>query len=159
MAMVAYTVGALNSAIYAEEFGVANFLNEPGLALVQALTLQFQPAFMDILPLYIVLLGVLPLVLAGFRSWTRAMFFTSLTLWLAMQFENRIALPAYPAPDGVWFFNPLAWQALFLGCMAWLAQHSRRDFLARQSLAVLVCRGALAGGVSDPLRLDPAQFV
>jgi hypothetical protein len=54
MATVAYTAGVLNSSLYAEEFGAANFLNEPGLAVVKALTLQFQPAFMDILPLYIV---------------------------------------------------------------------------------------------------------
>jgi hypothetical protein len=48
MAMVAYTVGALNNSLYAEEFGAANFLNEPGLALVKVLMLQFQPAFIFI---------------------------------------------------------------------------------------------------------------
>src|SRR5688572_7980049 len=69
MATVAYMIGALNNSLYAEEFGAANFLNEPGVTVVKALTLQFQPTFMGILPLYIVLLAVLPLVLAGFRSW------------------------------------------------------------------------------------------
>ena len=77
MATVAYTVGALNNSLYAEEFGAANFLNEPGLAVLKALTLQFQPAFMDILPLYIVLLAVLPFVLAGFRSWPGVVIFVS----------------------------------------------------------------------------------
>jgi hypothetical protein len=119
MATVASTVGTLNNALYAEEFGAASFLNEPGLALMQALMLQFQPAFMNILPLYIVLLAVLPLVLAGFRSWPVLMLFSSFALWLAVQFDNRFALPAHPSPDGVWFFNPLAWQALFL-LGAWL---------------------------------------
>jgi len=116
---VAYTVGALNNSLYAEELGAANFLNEPGLAVVKALTLQFQPAFMDILPLYIVLLAVLPLVLALLRSCPGVMFFVSFALWLAVQFDKRIALPAYPGPDQVWFFNPFAWQALFL-LGAWL---------------------------------------
>ncbi len=119
MAMVAYTVGALNNSLYAEELGAANFLNEPGLAVVKALTLQFQPAFMDILPLYIVLLAILPFVLALFRSCPRVMLFVSFALWLAVQFDKRIALPAYPGPDQVWFFNPFAWQALFL-LGAWL---------------------------------------
>ncbi len=64
LAVVAYTEGTLNKSLYSEEFGATNFLNEPGLALVQALILQFQPAFMDILPLYIVLLAVLPVVLS-----------------------------------------------------------------------------------------------
>jgi hypothetical protein len=114
MATVGYTVGALNNSLYAEEFGAANFLNEPGLAVVKALTLQFQPAFMDILPLYIVLLAVLPFVLAGFRSWPRVVIFISLALWLAVQLDKRIAPSAYPGPDRVWSFNPFAWQALFL---------------------------------------------
>jgi hypothetical protein len=125
MATVAYTVGALNSSLYAEEFGAANFLNEPGLAVVKALTLQFQPAFMDILPLYIVLLAVLPFALAGFRSWPRVIIFASFALWVAVQFDKRIVLSAYPGPDRVWFFNPFAWQALFfLG--AWLGSRSTR---------------------------------
>lgn len=42
MATVAYTVGALNSSLYAEEFMAADFLNEPGVAVIKALTLQFQ---------------------------------------------------------------------------------------------------------------------
>src|SRR5262245_64205600 len=40
IAMVATTVGALNSSLYAEEFGAANFLDEPGVAVAKALTLQ-----------------------------------------------------------------------------------------------------------------------
>jgi hypothetical protein len=136
MAMMAYTVGALNHSLYADEFGAANFLNEPGLAIVKALTLQFQPAFMDILPLYIVLLGVLPFVLAGFRSLSGVMFFISFALWLAVQFDKRIALPAYPGPDRVWFFNPFAWQALFLlgAWLGWRGIHGGVSWLKRRWL-------------------------
>lgn len=114
LAVVAYTADALNKSLYAEEFNSTNFLNEPGLALVQALLLQFQPAYMDILPLYIVLLAILPLVLVGFRSWPGVIAAVSFALWLAVQFDNRVALAAYPGPDRVWFFNPFAWQALFV---------------------------------------------
>lgn len=123
MAIVAYSVGALNNTLYAEEFGATNFLGEPGLALVHALLLHFQPPFMDILPLYIVLLAALPLLLAGFRVWPWAMFVISLVLWIAVQFDGNVALPTYPGPDGVWFFNPLAWQALFF-LAAWLGWRS-----------------------------------
>ncbi|HXV81826.1 MAG TPA: OpgC domain-containing protein, partial [Candidatus Binatia bacterium] len=125
MATVAYTVGALNSSLYAEEFRAANFLDEPGVAVVKALTLQFQPAFMDILPLYIVLLAVLPFVLAGFRSWSGVIIFASFALWVAVQFDKRVALSAYPGPDRVWFFNPFAWQALFF-FGAWLSWRDNR---------------------------------
>ncbi|HEV8343061.1 MAG TPA: OpgC domain-containing protein [Candidatus Binatia bacterium] len=147
LATMAYTVETLNNSLYAEEFGAANFLNEPGLAVVKALTLQFQPSFMGILPLYIVLLAILPLVLAGFRSWPRVVLFASFALWLAVQFDNRIALAAYPGPDRVWFFNPFAWQALFfLG--AWLGWRGNRggvSWLSGRWLCRLATVIALAG--------------
>src|SRR2546426_11227437 len=96
MATVAYLVDALNNAIYAEEFRAADFLKEPGLAGIKALTLQFQPEFMDILPLYIVLLAGSPVVLFGFQLlpaggpvapfWARG----------GGQLEQRLALAARP---------------------------------------------------------------
>jgi hypothetical protein len=113
MATVAYLVDDLNNAIYAEEFRVADFLKEPGVAVIKALTLQFQPAFMDILPLYMVLLAVLPFVLIGFRLWPAGVLTASFGLWGAVQLTRSIALAAYPGPDQVWFFNPFGWQALF----------------------------------------------
>jgi hypothetical protein len=147
MATVAYTAGVLNSSLYAEEFGAANFLNEPGLAVVKALTLQFQPAFMDILPLYIVLLAVLPFVVAGYRSWPGVVIVASLALWLAVQIDKRIALPAYPGPDQVWFFNPFAWQALFfLGAwFGWRANRGGVSWFNRRWLFYLAAGVSLAG--------------
>ncbi|MGH7396797.1 MAG: OpgC family protein [Candidatus Rokuibacteriota bacterium] len=125
MATVAYTFETVNRSLYAEEFQAADFLSEPGVAIVKALTLQFQPAFMDILPLYIVLLAVLPFVLAGFRSWPKVVCAVSFALWLAVQLEPRIALPAYPGPDRAWFFNAFAWQTLFF-LAAWLGWRGTR---------------------------------
>ncbi|MGH2395145.1 MAG: OpgC family protein, partial [Candidatus Limnocylindria bacterium] len=142
MATVAYTVGTLNSSLYAEEFAAADFLNEPGVAVIKALTLQFQPAYMDILPLYIVLLGAFPFMLAGFRSWPRLVLGASLALWVAAQLDPRLALPAYPGPDRVWFFNPLAWQALFF-VGAWLGWHGIRHKLSWLDRGWLL--GPLAG--------------
>jgi hypothetical protein len=147
MATVAYTAGALNTSLYAEEFGATNFLNEPGRALVHALVLQFQPAFMDILPLYIVLMAVLPLVLVAFRFSPAVMFFASLSLWLATQLDGRIALSAYPDPDRVWFFNPFAWQALFLigAWLGWQSIHGGVFWLNRRWLLWLAAGLSLAG--------------
>lgn len=147
MATMAYTAGALNTSLYAEEFRAANFLNEPGLAVVKALTLQFQPAFMDILPLYIVLLAVLPLVVTGYRSWPSVVIFASMSLWIAVQIDKRIALPAYPGPDQVWFFNPFAWQALFfLGAwFGWRASHGGGSWLNGRWLFYLAVALSLVG--------------
>lgn len=128
MAMVARTAGSLNASIYSEEFGAADFINEPDVAVLMALILRFQPAFMDILPLYIVLLAGLPLVLVGFRTSPLPVLMASFLLWLAVQFNGSIALPAYPGPDQEWFFNPFAWQALFY-FSAWLGWRSTQDRL------------------------------
>jgi hypothetical protein len=116
------------------------------VAVIKALTLQFQPAYMDILPLYIVLLAAFPFVLAGFRSWPRVVLALSLALWAIVQLDARLALPAYPGPNRVWFFNPLGWQALFfLG--AWLGWRGARDtwpWLDRRWLLAVAAALALA---------------
>ncbi|HSE03722.1 MAG TPA: OpgC domain-containing protein [Methylomirabilota bacterium] len=151
MATMAYTVDALNKSLYAEEFQAADFLSEPGVAVVKALTLQFQPAYMDILPLYIVLLAAFPFVLAGFRVRPRVVLAVSLALWLAVQLDPRIALPAYPGPDRLWYFNPFGWQALFFvgawlgwsgtrGGVAWLHHRWLLRVAAGFALAVFVIR-------------------
>jgi hypothetical protein len=151
MATMAYTVDALNKSLYAEEFQAADFLNEPGVAVVKALTLQFQPAYMDILPLYIVLLAALPLALLGFRYWSAGVLLVSLGVWLAAQIDPRIALSAYPGPDRVWYFNPFGWQALFFvgawlgwrgtrGAVPWLERRWLLGLAAGFALVVFVIR-------------------
>ncbi len=147
MATVAYLVDALNNAIYAEEFRAADFLKEPGLAVIKALTLQFQPDFMDILPLYIVLLAALPVVLVGFRLWPTGVLAASLGLWCAVQLNKHIALAAYPGPHQEWFFNPFGWQALFfLGAWCgWRGMHGGIPWLTHRWLFRLAAAGALAG--------------
>lgn len=147
MATVAYVVDTLNNSIYAEEFRAADFLKEPGLAVIKALTLQFQPEFMDILPLYIVLLAGLPFVLAGFRLWPAGVLAVSFGLWCAVQFTKSIALAAYPGPDQVWVFNPFAWQALFfLGAWCgWRGIKAGIPWLTNRWLFRLAVASALAG--------------
>lgn len=147
MATMAYMADALNNSVYAEEFRAADFLKEPGVAVVKALTLQFQPAFMDILPLYIVLLMALPLVLAGFRLWETGILSASFVLWFVVQFNKNLTLPAYPGPDQVWFFNPFGWQALFfLGAwFGWRGTGGGVAWVANRWLFRLAAAAALAG--------------
>lgn len=149
IAMMAYTVEALNSSLYAEESQAADFLSDPGVAVVKALTLQFQPAYMDILPLYIVLLAVLPFALIGFRFWPQVVLIASFALWLAVQIDGRIALSAYPGPNRVWTFNPFGWQALFfLGAwLGWRGTRGALPWLDRRWLLRLAAGFALAAFV------------
>jgi hypothetical protein len=111
-AEVSYTVLRFNNPMYAEELRVGDFLSEPHTAILNALVLRFQPTFLDILPLYIVLLGAFPLVLALLRIGNWAALVPSLILYLAVQ-RFGITVNAYPEGH-TWFFNPLAWQLLFV---------------------------------------------
>jgi hypothetical protein len=112
IAEVSYTAHTFKNPMYNEEMRVADFLNEPHIAVVKALLLEFQPAFLDILPLYIVMLLIFPVVLIGMqRNWLMVIV-PSAILYLAVQIFD-IPVPAYPEGHH-WFFNPLAWQFLFI---------------------------------------------
>jgi hypothetical protein len=60
MALIGQMAGQWNNPLCVEELRAADFLREPGFAVTMALALLFHPAYMDILPLYITLLAVLP---------------------------------------------------------------------------------------------------
>jgi hypothetical protein len=112
IAEVSYTVRTFNNPMYNDEMGVGDFLDHPHLAVMQALLLQFQPTYLDILPLYIVMLLIFPAVLFGLRLHPAVVLVPSTLVYLAVQIFN-IDVPAYPA-GSVWTFNPLAWQFLFV---------------------------------------------
>jgi hypothetical protein len=111
-AEVSYTVLTFNNPMYNDELRVGDFLAEPHIAIVKALLLQFQPTFLDILPVYIVLLASFPLVLGLLRLHVAAAVLPALTLYTATQILG-LSFHGYPE-DQVWFFNPLAWQLLFV---------------------------------------------
>src|SRR4029078_994817 len=60
---VCYATLLVQNQTFSEDLGIDNFLDEPQVAIIKVLLLQYQPQFLDILPLYMVLLGVFPLVL------------------------------------------------------------------------------------------------
>lgn len=113
IAEVSWTAATFKNPMYMEEMRIAAFLDEPYVAVIKALLLQFQPTFLDILPTYIVLLLIFPAVLIGLRRHLLLVIVPSALLYLAVQIF-AIDVPAYP-PGHVWFFNPLAWQFLFVG--------------------------------------------
>jgi hypothetical protein len=112
VAEVSYTVMAFKNPMYNEETRVADFLDEPHVSVIKALLLQFQPMFLDILPLYIVMMLLFPLILITISYRPVLVLIPSLAAYLAVQVFG-ISVPAYPEGH-VWFFNPLAWQLLFV---------------------------------------------
>jgi hypothetical protein len=93
------------------EFNVAGLVDNPIETLRQGLLLKFKPVNLDVLPLYIVLMGLFPPVLWMMLRRPNLTMLASIALWLlARQFGWN--LPAYPG--GTWYFNPYAWQVLFV---------------------------------------------
>ncbi|WP_085314312.1 OpgC family protein [Derxia lacustris] len=112
IAEVAWVATRYANPAYVDELNLNEFLKAPHIALVEALLLRFKPANLDVLPLYIVLLAAFPpmLALIGWRPrWLLAL--SAAVYAGARLFDWN--LPAYPG-DGGWFFNPFAWQLLFV---------------------------------------------
>jgi hypothetical protein len=111
MAEIAYVAATFSNPLYAEEMRILDFLKQPDVTIFEALILKFRPVNMDVLPLYIVLLLLFPPTLfVLLRQPAFALAGSALLYALTWNFDWN--LPAYP--NGVWFFNPFAWQLLFV---------------------------------------------
>ena len=111
MAEIAYVAATFDNPLYAEEMNILDFLKQPDVTIFQALLLKFKPVNMDVLPLYIVLLLLFPPALA-MLMWQPAFALAASALLYVLTWTFDWNLPAYP--NGVWFFNPFAWQLLFV---------------------------------------------
>ena len=110
---------------------------EPELAhgfssLWRAMALEALPGNLNILPLYIVLLALFPLLYVTSRfGGVRFALLVSGALWALVNIFPQINLPNWFDPDG-WYFNPFAWQFLFtIGAMAATVTQARGGDLPR----------------------------
>jgi hypothetical protein len=111
-AEIAYVSIATDTSSVIEEFAMMGLGENPFQAMMQAALLNFRPANLDVLPLYILLLAVFPFVLPAIIRWPLAVIAASLALYIpTLHYDWN--LTAYPPDKGVWFFNPLAWQIVF----------------------------------------------
>ncbi len=118
LAEISYVATSFENPLYSEEMGILDFLKQPDITIVQALMLRFRPVNMDVLPLYIVLMLFLPLIL-WLMKWRPDVTLALSALLYAATWQFDLYLSAYP--NGVWAFNPFAWQLLFV-FGAWCAQ-------------------------------------
>jgi hypothetical protein len=107
-------VGALN---------LKHFLNNTGPNLIGLMTLTYVPNYFDILPMYLVILALIPVMMALARLDARLALAASVALWIAA--TAGLNLPAelwFTKPsDRSWFFNPFAWQLVFFTGFALMA--------------------------------------
>jgi hypothetical protein len=95
----------------------APFVHSGLNGLRHGLTLQAQPASLNILPLYILLLTVFPVIYGLIRVSPVLAVVVSGGVWLAVNLDPDINLTNWLDGQG-WYFNPFAWQFLFaIGAM------------------------------------------
>ena len=97
---------------YVEAVNLVMFFDAPMAGLVGLTTLTYVPNYFDILPMYLVILAMLPAMMALARVHPALAMGASVALWAVAQ-TNVLALPAEPWSDRPWFFNPFGWQILF----------------------------------------------
>lgn len=108
--IVATAVTRTQNPLYVEAINIQPFFADVKLGLLGALSLTFQPYFLDILPLYIVLLALLPVLYLGVRVSPALTLAGSAAIW---QGAPLLGLNLPSTGGSGWYFNPFAWQFLF----------------------------------------------
>ena len=137
LAEISYVATSFQNPLYSEEMGILDFLKQPDVTIVQALLLRFRPVNMDVLPLYIVLMLFLAPILWLMRRRPDVALGLSVVLY-ALTWEFDLYLTAYP--NGVWAFNPFAWQLLFVfGAWCALGGARRMSRILESNITLWIC--------------------
>lgn len=129
-------------------FGLAPTLVAPLLdaglwGLAHALLLYALPGYLDILPLYIVLLAIFPLLFLAMRASVWLGLGAAALVWLAANLDHRLNLPNWLDAKG-WYFNPFTWQLLFaIGAALALALAETGGLLPRRRWLTALCAAYL----------------
>ena len=132
-------VGMWQHAYGMQSIIVGPLLRDGWQGAVRGVSLRALPAYLDILPLYILLLAAFPLVRFGMARSVAATLATSWLLWGAANFGHW-NLPNVVDPDDAahWYFDPFTWQLLFvIGCALALAARRRSRLMVAPPRALL----------------------
>jgi hypothetical protein len=109
-AQVTYSATALNRISYLEESRLDVLGDDPYRSILEAMLLRFQPSLLNILPLYVVLLVMFAATVWLLR-WPKVLFGGSLAVYVLVRITS-LNLDSW-TEEG-WFFDPFAWQFLFI---------------------------------------------
>ncbi|MEX0340102.1 MAG: OpgC family protein [Arenibacterium sp.] len=104
---------------YINSLNLSHFFNRTGEEIVGLFTLTYVPNYFDILPMYLVVLLLMPIFMALSQISVWAVAFASLAIWSAANI-GTLHLPAEPWSEREWFFNPFGWQLLFFTGFAFM---------------------------------------
>jgi len=140
--MVGLNATGLFERDYVRGLNLGHFFRDTEANLVGMLTLTYVPNYFDILPMYLVILAMVPAVMLLAQVSRPLLAFALAVVWLAAN-VGLLDLPAEPWSDRSWFFNPFGWQILFFAGFAfmigWLPPPPvRRDLIAAALVIVVV---------------------
>jgi hypothetical protein len=127
---------------------VEPILQAPVAGLLHGVMLAALPTYLDILPLYVVLLAAFPLMYLALRRRPWLALGASAALWLFATLHPGFNLPNWIDHQG-WYFDPFAWQFLFTigAALAWRTAAHGGDMPFNRWLAlasgVCLCIGFL----------------
>ncbi|MBR0967948.1 OpgC domain-containing protein [Bradyrhizobium diazoefficiens] len=141
IASISYLALRFGDSEMINEFNVAGLVDNATETLRQGLFLRFKPLNLDVLPLYIVLMGLFPPVLWFMLRKPDLTMILSIVLWLTARHFGW-NLTAYPA--GQWYFNPYAWQVLFVfGAWCAMGGARRSGAIINSPITLWFCLGYL----------------
>ena len=166
LALVAAASLIFDAAFMLDWINAGPIFEDPIKSQIGLALLTQQLGYFNILPLYVVLMFLAPLVAMIDR----------ISVWLVMALSLAVYagalatgsnLPTWPA-EGRWYFNPFAWQLVFVlgfamasraGPGAWIARHRMRLFWFALPLAAAGTLIAIFEFIPDPIAVpSPKMF-
>lgn len=142
MSMLAVNAAGIGTKDYVGQLNLWPFFRNPEGNLLGLMTLSYVPNYFDILPMYLVILAMIPFMMALSRISVLAVFIAMGVLWAMANFAgiaeggasalqpaadalSLLHLPAqyfFEPPNNTreWFFNPFAWQLVFFTGFAFM---------------------------------------
>lgn len=112
VAMIAATALYTGTTLVLQWNNAAALFDEPVTSNIGVVLLTHHLGYFDILPLYIVLMMMAPIMAILYRVSPLALLVVSGSLYFATLYTG-FNLPTWPV-EGRWFFNPFAWQFVFV---------------------------------------------
>lgn len=131
---------------------LGHFIANTGPNLIGLMTLTYVPNYFDILPMYLVILALIPVMMALARIDVRLALSASVALWAAGTLGlNFPAELWFVTPSSrPWFFNPFTWQLIFFTGFAlmagWLPAPPVRRSLIWLAAAIVILSVPFAWG-------------
>ena len=117
VAAIGYVAQNYGHAYLLDEFNIRRLIADPIEFLKHGLMLEFKPLNLDVLPLYTALMATFPPFLWLLMRTPGLALAASFAIYAAARTWNW-NLASYP--EGTWYFNPFAWQFLFV-IGAWIS--------------------------------------